>query len=340
MLNQFTSSVKSKPKVELINNKNPEIFQVEFPSLEKGESFDYSDIKLIKRGADEIFRHNKDETILSVCVDGSLHSEYGLTLTLNEFIPILKAKGKDPKFIVNYVYYSSEDKKFNYSNSKDNIVYKYSSILGKYKSMGTFYIEDRWSKSHALEQIVGHTKKDESNILIVGYFGIKGPKVESTELSRGINYLLESSVVPTILVKELKQRENDKGYNWLFVLDPEQSSNRTKLIDSFMDLIDIKKDLIYGVGVYETSIPEYNKVSLEFNRYCKAKTIEHFEYEDGVYSKGGVSDPIISKVNYGKIYFHFVVFINSSFKHKLNPENNDYIRLISKCQTNICFINV
>lgn len=340
MLNQFTSSVKSKPKVELINNKIPEIFQVEFPSLEKGESFDHNDIKLIKRGADEVFRHNNDEHILSVCVDGSVHSEYGLSLVLNEFIPYLKNSQKNPKYIVNYVYYSSEDKKFNYNNSKDNIVYKYSSILGKYKSFGTFYIEDRWSKNHALEQIVGHTKKDESNLLVVGYFGIKGPKVETTELSRGINYLLEHSVSPTILVKELKLRENEKGYNWLFVLDPEQTNNRTKLIDSFISIIDIKKDKIYGIGVYETSIPDYNKVSIEFNNYCKLKNFENFEYEDGIYSKGGVSDPIVSKVNYGKINFHFVAFINSSFKHRLNPENNDYIRLISKCSSNICFINV
>jgi hypothetical protein len=334
-------------KLDLIQNIVPAVYNVEFKSLEKGEVYDWNDVQTYKVSEEEVFRTNENEILFTISADGSEHAEYGLNLVLEDFIPLINSckenseTKKTGKFLVNYVYYSSKDKEYNYSNKKDNVVSKYCEIIGKHKSQGGFFIEDRWSKNHALEQVVKHTKLDKSNYLVLGYFGIKGAKGENKELSRGVDYLLANSEVPTILVKEETRRNKqiNKGFNWAFIIDDKNSYHRVKILNSFRNLIDVEHDTVYGFGMFEISVPSYNAVKKEFTDFCEKNNVKNFFYENLIYTNGNISNPVIEKINNGNIIFNFVVFSNSSSKHKINPTENDYLDLIRRCSANICFLN-
>lgn len=344
-----TTRIKSSKdtKLDLIQNIVPAVYNVEFKSLEKGEVYDWNDVQIYKVSDDEVFRTNENEVIFTISADGSQHAEYGLNLVLEDFISLINSSKENiqkkiiARYLINYIYYSSKDNEYNFSNKKDNIVSKYCEIIGKYKSLGSFYIEDRWSKKHALEQVIKHTVLDKSNFLVVGYFGIKGAKGENKELSRGVDYLLGNSEVPTILVKEETRRfkQKNKGFNWAFVMDNENSYHRTKILTAFLKLIDPENDTVYGFGTFEISVPNYNHIKKEFSEFCDKHGIKNSVYENLIYSKGNISSPVIEKVNNGNVIFNFVVFSNSSSKHKINPSENDYLELIRRCSANICFLN-
>lgn len=346
MSNDSLPKLKKEPE-ELLQKIDKVVYNVDFPPLDKGRIFDYDEVQYYKINEGESFRANEKDLIFTVSVDGSEHSEFGMNLVLDEFLPIInnspvnKEKGITGKFLVNYVYYSTKNNEYNYANSKDTIICKYSELIGKYKLNGSFYIEDRWSKKHALEQVVKHTEIDKSNFLIVGYFGIKGPKCDNKELSKGVDFLLGHSVSPTILIKEnsIREKTKTKGFLWAFIFENQNRYHRYKILEKFLPLVDPERDTVHGICCFEVSVPNYNPMEKEFLESCQNLGLKNYHCDNIAYSGGNISYPIIDKVNHGKNNFNFVVFSNNLHAHIQNPEGNDYLELIRRCSANICFLN-
>ena len=331
----------------LIQNIIPITYNVDYKSLEHGEVFDSLDIKLNPISDSFLTRENEKDIVICVSIDGSLHSEYCVNLILEEFMPLINKKGQLDKencykcsFLGVYVYFSSKDKDFNYSNSKQTIINKFCEKFGKFKSHGNFYIEDRWSMKHAVHQVCINANSNKANFLVAGYFGFKGPKGENKELSKGISYLLSNSRIPTIIIKEEVSREKTekKAFNWLIVLE-KNYYGRIKVLESVLPLIDFENDSILGFGLYENFVPSIDPIEKEFTHFCEKINLKKVNYEACFY-KNYISDIVSDKVNHGMIDFHFTCFMNNMLKHQSNPNDNDYSELVRKCSTNLCFINI
>lgn len=345
MLSVSNKKLIQVEKIDFIQDIQPITYNVDFKSLENGEVFDYSDITYNQISEFNIFRKSDKEVILCIAADGSEHSEFCLRLVTEEFIPQINTKenieaGKIAKYLAAFIYFSTKDKEFNYKNAKDNVISNYSEMLGYHRKNGVFYTEDRWSKKHAIHQICIHAALNKSNMLFVGFVGIKGPKGENNELIKGIDYLLGYCTTPVMIIKENVKRSKTKtgGFNWLIVLE-KNHVNRIKLLEMFSVLIDKEKDTVYGYGLYEGFVPSMDTVKSEFEKYCEVFGIKKIAY-DACYYKNGVADVISERVNFGKERFDFVCFYNNVSKHLSNPNDNDYSNLVKKCSSNIGFINI
>lgn len=327
-------STKQQTKEEFIQDIIPSTIEVDFPSTELGQVTDFSQVKY-NNIKDPTYERKTGEILFTISSDGSEHAEFGANLVLNEFVPLI-AK---PKILVIYVYFSSKDQEYNYANRKENVVAKYSEILGKVKRFSNFLIEDRWTKRHALYQVSIHSERNQSDFLVVGYFGIKGAKGSSKELGNGVDFLLGFSRAPTILVKENSQRakSKSKGFKWLFVLDKDYV-NRNRIVEAFEKLVDRDRDKVVGLGMYPMSVPKFDQIEKEFVALMNKLNIKSFAYEVGHYTDS-LSEIVLEKVNFGSDFFDFMCFYNNSDRHMKNPSGNDNVKLITKCSSNICFIN-
>lgn len=348
MLTSLSTSNKKLIEVEkkdYIQDITPITYNVDFKSLENGEVFDFNDISYNQVSESNLFRKNPAEIIYVVSADGSDHSTYAVEMLTQEFLPLVNTKenfekGIVGKYLVIYIYFSTKDKEFNYANAKDNVISRFSEMLGYHKSHGVFYAEDRWSKKHAVHQVCLHAGLNKANFHFVGYLGIKGPKGENLELTKGVDFMLGYSTTPVVLIKENSRREKTKtgGFTWLIVLE-KNHVNRIKVLEVFSDLVDKEKDTVYGYGLYEGFVPSLDMVKSEFEKYANALGIKNTKY-DACYYKNNVSDVVCEKVNFGNTQFNFMCFYNNMIKHQQNPKENDYINLVKKCNSNIGFLNI
>jgi len=283
---------------------------------------------------DSIFAKSEgEETVFAISVDGSNHSSYGFELVTKEFLK------PTSRLIIVHIFSFELDKYYNYQNKRDTVLYNYSTKLVPYKTQSTFLAENREPRVyHALEQVNRIVSRKECNYLIIGYYGIKGPKGSNEELSKGISYALGNAITPVIMVKELSLRCNTKsgGFRWCFIFD-KQYSNCIRSFLAFSELVNPEKDFVYGFSL----LPSYINFDLnkrEFHQEIKLRGIKNFEYEAEEYKK----DPgkiVLEKVNHCQEPFDFVVIYNNANRHRDNPENNENIDIIKYCVSNICFVN-
>ena len=98
---------------------------------------------------------------------------------------------------------------------------------------------------------------------------MKGPRGDSNELSKGINYLLMSSRMPTVIVKEnnlrMLKEHPGRGYKWLFVFD-RSSSECYKTLHVFLPLINKENDSIHAITLLPNFI-NYDDIKKGFDMY-------------------------------------------------------------------------
>lgn len=193
--------------------------------------------------------------LFCISVDGSIHADLAFDVVTQDF-PLNSAR-----MLAIYIYDSKLNDQFNFDNKKENVIEKYSDKINKSRKNVSFIYEDKnLESSHALQQVnllAGTVKAD---YLIAGYYGIKGSKSENTELTKGINYLLSSSAIPTIIIKDtiLRKDKPEKGHNWLFVFD-RQYMNAIRCLRAFLPLIHRESDRVYGISIHEDfSTSHYN----------------------------------------------------------------------------------
>lgn len=275
----------------------------------------------------------EDEMIICVCVDGSAHSDYSFDIAVKDFNNL-----KNVKFIVCHIYNSAMDDMYNFQNKKDTVIEKYSQILLNYsEEKFKFITEDKSSKIHALEQILNIGKEYNIKFLVTGYYGIKGQRGSNIELTKGVDYLLEVSKVPTILMKFKTSREasKEKRFRWLFIFD-KQYFNCFSTFHTFLPLIS-KSDYIYGLGLMPTYI-NYDDIKGQFEVHCKKNKINDHEYESYIYCNMPTKY-VLDKINFQNNNFDFVVFYNNPSKYRNDPESVDFMEIIKKAGSNICFLN-
>lgn len=275
------------------------------------------------------------QLLFCISVDGSVHSELAFDVVTKEFF------AQNSKMMVVHVYNEKMNSNYNYNNRKETVIDKYATKIYKYSNQINFLVEDRSDKSHhALEQVLNIAKHYKSNYLISGYYGIKGQKSSDAELSKGVNYLLAYSKIPTIIFKEIQLREDkkEKGYNWLIILDKQYTAN-IRCFKAFIPLINAQKDYVQGFGLIEAnSFSMTDDMEPQFMKEIQDNNIKNFAYECSTYNKIA-SNLIQSKVNYGTINYDFVVLFNNRDKHIMEGNNSDVTNIVKQCKACICIYN-
>jgi hypothetical protein len=268
-----------------------------------------------------------------VSIDGSDTSEYAFDLVQENF---LAEKDQLSAF---YIFNSQKDSSFNYKNKKEIIMSKYKD---KIESLNNpfieFLTEDKTSAIHPLEQTHTLALKKKSNFLICGFTGMKGPRGDNMELTKGIDYLLRNCTVPFVLIKDktIRKERKDEKYRWLCVIDTE-SQNNQKAFQAFLPLIETEKDEVTILCMMKN---EYQNDFYEdiFTDICKENNIFNYTYETMLIEKN-IALIINKKINFDENPYDFVILLNnrSHYSSELEKSNNFSILGNSKC--NICVFN-
>lgn len=274
--------------------------------------------------------------LFCISVDGSTHADLAFDIVTREFSKI------PSRMMGVYIYNSKLNDQFNYANKKENIIEKYGDKINRLRKSINFVLEDRnLEYTHALQQVTRLADTVKANYLIAGYYGIKGPKSENTELTKGINYLLSSCYIPTIIIKDITLRidKMEKGYNWLFVFD-RQYINSIKCLRAFLPLIDKDKDYVHGLTLSdELSHFSSDDVKNDFMNEIEEAGIKNYQYESGNYQRF-VSSVLAEKINFGSVLYDFLVFYNNSQKHKTDGNNSESAKIVKFCNCSICFYSI
>jgi len=274
--------------------------------------------------------------LFTISVDGSSHSEIALEVVMQEFL------GAQSKLIVAHIYSKRMNESYNYKNKKETVVDTYSNKIMSLGNRARFVVEDRTEGIvHSLEQVKNLAMHVQSNFLVCGYYGIKGPKGDNNELTKGVNYLLGNSRIPTIIFKDtpLRSKKPSKGYSWLVVLD-KRMIKPIRCFQNFSCLINPDKDLVSGLTLMNEYQDTKNDDDLkeQFLTEIENNGIQNFNYECVNYPKTP-STIISEKVNYGDINFDFVVFLYNRERHKNEGSNSDVSSIVKMTNCTLCFLS-
>jgi hypothetical protein len=313
---------------ELEREANREIVQ---------ESMKFAEMETDMSHKSKLFSKNPGEILLCLSVDGSESSDHAFDMFYKECLGDFT---HNRKMLIMHVYNNDLDENYNYRNKKKTVIANYDLRTSSIPpDQCLFYYENRTSKIHALEQVCQKAYEYNADYFISGYYGIKGPKGSSQELSKGIDYLLLYARLPTIIIKELhfRNKKEGKGFNWLFVFD-KTYINCLKILKTFFPLIDKEVDYIQALTLIPTFV-FYDDVKNAFHTEMEKQNFTNFKYEAIEYKKNP-SDIVINMINFNEEKsFDFVVIFNNPQKHKVEGENSDTLKIFTKSLCNICFMN-
>lgn len=326
-------------KDENLNEETKDLNKINSASIEVPVTFKSLEQSLKekaeeKKRRDTNFRFFDYETLFCISVDGSEHSENAFDIITKEFLSNIIHS----KILIMHIYSSQLDSNYNHRNKKDTVIEKYETAAIALGNNAHCIWEDRAKNIHALDQVNRTAFNHKADFLVVGYFGIKGPKSENKELTKGIDYLLASSRVPVILIKDpsLREIKKNKGYNWLFVFD-RAYVDCFNIIKTFLKLVDVKLDKVSGLTLLPPYV-NYDDVKNKFLSVMEEAKIVDYDYSTEEYKKQA-SLAVNEKVNFGEVLYNFVVIFNKPEKHKVEAEKSDIPNIVLKSNANICFLN-
>lgn len=271
-----------------------------------------------------------------VCVDGSIFSEYGLDLTLDEFFD----SSKDVFVGLHIKQKNQSDLPF---KMKSESIYSYiESKLITSLSKDKYFIqiiEEDNSKRHPIAQVYDCCVKLEYNYLIVGFQGTS--KKQKNEITNGIKYLITNVHLPCFIIKDFTPRKEkkNKGYIWLACIDT-HNSRGWKAFHEAINFIDNEKDTILCMH-FNASKNEKELVEKCFLQECEEHKIKNKQFIIQEYnSSRSISDQIVDYVNHCQETPDFVILGHNSSKYsnyKLDVMISPAVGIMSKAYTNIMF---
>lgn len=276
---------------------------------------------------------NIDRRTFLVSIDGSDTAEYAFDLVQENFLSAL-----DQLYGL-YIFNSKKDSKFNYKNKKEIIEPKYQDKIDLLHNQNIrFLTEDRTSQIHPLEQTHEKAKEKDANFLVCGFTGMKGPRGDNMELTKGIDYLLKNCSVPFMLIKDktVRKERKDGKYRWLIVFDNSLTHPHVAL-DKFLPLIETEKDELVAMTFLKHE-GQKDFVDEEFHQQVKDNNILNYSYEAVVIDES-FSLMINKKVNFDQDHYDFVILLNNRTIYSKELEKSNNFNIISKSKSNICVYN-
>lgn len=269
-----------------------------------------------------------------VSIDGSDTSEYSFDLVSENFLSPLDS------LIAMYIYNSQKDSKFNYKNKREIIEPKYKDKIGYIKNSNVNFIEeDRTSSIHPLEQTYAMALNKNINYLVCGFTGMKGPKGDEKELTKGIDFLLKNCRIPFILIKDktVRKERKDGKYRWLCIVDNKLSNAHTA-IEKFLPLIETEKDEVDFMSFLEyEGQKEYSEEIILQD--VQDNHIKNYTYEKVIITDESMATLVNKKVNFEQNPYDFIIMLNNITNYSKELANNNDYSIILKSKCNICVLN-
>ena len=286
-------------------------------------------------------RISKEENILCLSIDGSQTSKDAFEIILTEFLPFIH----NSVLICPHIYNGDQDEKFNWRFQKANVLEYYktrlTTSLADYQ--GYLIIQDRdENKRHEVEQSYKIAEMNECKYFFCGYEGLREQALKKARIDVGIEYLLEESKIPVIIMKDNKKRGNkNKGYQWLLVMD-KSNGDCYRVLDLFLPLVDRENDKIFGFTLMPHFVQNDDDEKKHFYEKMKELNFKEkiqFEYVAKQYT----NDPakiLVEFVNHNnEQFFDFVLFLNNPMKFKAQKQNCDTFKYVKSLYANIGFCN-
>ena len=286
-------------------------------------------------------RISKEENILCLSIDGSQTSKDAFEIILTEFLPFIH----NSVLICPHIYNGDQDEKFNWRFQKANVLEYYktrlTTSLADYQ--GYLIIQDRdENEKHEIEQSYKIAEMNECKYFFCGYEGLREQALKKARIDVGIEYLLEESKIPVIIMKDNKKRGNkNKGYQWLLVMD-KSNGDCYRVLDLFLPLVDRENDKIFGFTLMPHFVQNDDDVKKHFYEKMKELNFKEkiqFEYVAKQYT----NDPakiLVEFVNHNnEQFFDFVLFLNNPMKFKAQKQNCDTFKYVKSLYANIGFCN-
>jgi hypothetical protein len=171
---------------------------------------------------------------------------------------------------------------------------------------------------------------------------MKGPRGSNVEQGVGLDYLLSSSKIPILLVREETKREKktNRSFKWLIVLD-KNFSFTMKSLNAFLPLIDPDLDEVHCNAIYPNTEIGSDPLKDMFVYAVERAGIKNYKYEAVPLTKEfkSLHSFIINRVNFEEVLYDFVTIYNNTTKYKNDPDNNDVANIIRMTNCNIGFVN-
>ena len=287
----------------------------------------------------------KNDKINRICflLDGGTDSKRSFDIAVKEFLPRLKNR----ELVGCHIYDSINDSSFNWQYKKDYILDQYLFSFDRIiKYPNLIYLQDK-KYLHNIIQAYNIAINLSAQYFIFNFYSLKEQNLSLNNIFTGLDYLLTENKIPTIIMKDELMRcdkekgvSNNKGYNWLILLDGTNTKSLNAL-EYFWPLIDRQKDFIYALSLvnntfYSDQIKD--KFIKKMNQYNLRENINYYYFFDCVPSKKQfkyLKEFINFNENY---YFDFVLFYNNPLRYKV--KRNDSYQLIMQIKANIGFINL
>jgi len=279
------------------------------------------------------FDRNENEIVFCICIEGSIHCEYAFDLITKE---IMTPKSK---LIMSYIFNSKHNHLFNYANKKETIEEIYSIKALRLNKISFFINEYSDTKNHFLHQVFENAVLYQSNYLVIGQNGLRGPRGDKQMFDKGVDFILKDTRFPIILIQEKCERnpKEKRNINWLFILD--RNNNKcNKILKTFLPLVSPEIDYVKCINLLPAYL-DFDDIEEEFRYQTKCFNIKNFNYEIMINTTESYAKKICEMVNFGNDSYDFVCFYHNQEKFIYNPDKCDSKYFIYKMKANLCFSN-
>lgn len=268
-----------------------------------------------------------------LAVDGSENSELGFKKILHENFK--KGNKLYLVHITNPVKFPEMPSEF----LPENLLPKYETQLSEKLQKSEFEIikkEKVQSHETVLESVVNIAHSKNVDLLVVGAVGHKGVK-KTKNLTKGLNYLVRSCTIPTLVMKKFTPLENKekKGSKWLVCIK-DDNDRSFRSMDFCRKMINKDTDTIIGLHFNsEKFLPD--KVKKIFDNKCKESRIKNRMFVVKEMEKNlTLGKNILDYLIFGQEIIEYVV-VNHNVKKYMELEKCPTIELIKYGTHNIIF---
>ncbi len=268
-----------------------------------------------------------------VAVDGSESSDVAFHLVLHE---LLHENDK-----IDFIHISNPDKKafIPYEFQPQTIISNYDAILTSSLPTRRFKIiaEFREKNDHAIIQVNNLAKNYNADIIVLGYHGHKGNKQKNIS-GKGVDYIIEKSFIPTLIVKEKISRQDKKNGKFTWVVMIRNSDPESRSFKAFQFAMDyIKPDVDRLIGVHVKCGYTVDKVKKAFVDICKEKKIADYGFK--IFERDSEMDigqQLTEFVNYNEdeVIDFIVMGLNPN---KIDSQTKPLNYVVKNAMTNVMF---